>query len=229
MKKIFGLLISATIAFLLAAVIAYAYPGGATATTPSDKGDYPEPSPGTVNVVSGHIYQSNLSTEQPTYHWAGIYGNVSGKLVLGDSNSKKMFEWDANATYVFFKNSSTINWGSLSNASCTDVENAFNFLNATGVSDDCEHTLTTTRDPGFKSFPDIGSTVAGQTYDNSTALYWWTLAVKDGSDIVFAGEVVPAHHAAYNGDSAMYQVILPENGNNGDTTATTYYVWVELY
>jgi len=233
MKKIFGLLSSAILATLLAiAVVAYAAPGGATVSTPDDKGVYPEPSPGNINVVSGHIYKSDLTTEQPTYHWAGIYGNVSGKLILGDSDSNKMFEWDANATYVFFDNDNTVsNWNGLSAATCSDVHGAFNFL--VGASDDCTRTFTITNyDPSFKSIQDsISSTIAVKTYDGETPQdqYWETFVVKDGTDVMFVGKVVPGHHTAYNGEDARYQVILPENGNNGDTTATTYYVWVELY
>jgi len=204
-------------------------PGGATIQYSVTSGPYPAPSPGNVPVWAGNISLVNVTTEQSTYHWAGVYGNATGTLVLGDSGSNKMYEWSAKANYVFFDDESTINWDNLDTATCSDVETSFNFLS--GASDDCDSTLTTTHDPSFKAITDIGATVAGQTYDSSGSGYWWTLAIKDNTagDVIFVGEVDNNYHSAYNGDTVNYQVILPENGEGGNTTATTYYIWIELY
>ena len=212
-------------------VLAVTPAGGSVQGTAADQGAYPSSSGGTIDVEAGNIYLANVTGEQSTYHWAGVYGNATGTLVLGDSSTPphKMYEWPANATYVFFDDDSTINWDNLDTATCSDVETSFNFLS--GASDDCDSTLTTTHDPSFKAITDIGATVAGQTYDSSGSGYWWTLAIKDNTaeDVIFVGEVDNNYHSAYNGDTVNYQVILPENGENGDTGTTTYYIWIELY
>lgn len=212
---------------------AYAAPGGATLNpaTPNDNGVYPSPSAGTVDITSGHIYQTNLTTEMSTYHWAGIYGNASGTLVLGDTSSNKMFEWDAKASYVFFDDDNTVSWDNLDAATCTQVEGNFTFLQGT-ISDSCDETFTGTGDPAFKSIADnVANTIAANTYDSSATANWVTYALSDTSnaDIVFAAEVKATADDAYDGTYSNYQVILPENGNNNDSNPTTYYVWIELY
>ena len=203
--------------------------GGSVVGTATDQGAYSGTSAGTIDVVSGHIYEANVTGEQSTYHWTGVYGNAAGNLILGDSSSEVMYNWTATATYVFFDDDSTVNWNTLATATCTDVESSFSFLS--GASDNCANTFTTTHDPSFKSIQDIAATSAVQTYDDTGAGYWWTLAVKDSTagDVLFAAEVDTSGHNSYNGVSSNYQVILPENGELGDTTATTYYIWIELY
>ncbi|HIQ49782.1 MAG TPA: hypothetical protein EYH56_01160, partial [Nanoarchaeota archaeon] len=91
-----------------------AVPGGASIVgTAQDKGEFPAPSAGQVDVDAGNITLVNITTEQSTYHWAGIYGNATGKLVLGDAQSNRMYEWVAKAKYVYFDDDETISWGSL--------------------------------------------------------------------------------------------------------------------
>ena len=52
--------------------------------------------------------------------------------------------------------------------------------------------------------------------------------VEDGTgNLVWAGEVV-AGGTDYEGSTADYQIIIPEDGTAGDQTADTYYLWVEL-
>lgn len=220
---------------LLAVVIAAtpgvlaATPGGATITS-ADKGEYPGPSTvGSLTVESGNIYNANVSTEQSTYHWAGVYGNATGKLVLGDSSSNKMYEWSAVAKYVYFDDDNSITWGNLQIVTCGNVEGVYTFLS--GASDDCDSTFTTTRNYDSSVTSDsVSGAIAAQTYDDGSTAYWYTIALGDGgtSDIVFVGEADSAGHNAYNGAFSNYQVILPEDGSNGDTTTTTYYVWIEL-
>ena len=218
-------------AVLMALPVAMAAePGGATIVgTPQDKGAFPSPSPGSVSVYAGNIYLANVSTEQSTYHWAGIYGNATGTLVLGDSLGSRMYEWAAKASYVFFDDDTTVNWNSLDNATCTDVETIYTFL--TGASDSCANTFTNTGATSFKSIANVQSTIYALTYDNTKALVWKTYAIKDtgNNDVIFAAETNNAPGTAYDGSAANYQVILPENGENADANPTTYYIWIELY
>ena len=229
-KILLNLLVVALAVAMVTPAVMAATPGGASVVgSVTDKGEYPGSTANSVNIESGNIYLVNLTAEQSTYHWAGIYGNATGKLVLGDSSTAKMYEWDAVATYVFFDDDNTVDWSNISTATCTDVEGSYGFL--TGASDDCSHTLTTTHDPTFHSIADIAATAAGQSYDDTAAAYWWTLAVKDGTngDVLFVGEVDNSGHAGYDGTVVNYQTMLPEDGSNGDTTATPFYVWIELY
>ncbi len=203
--------------------------GGSVVGSAQDNGEYPSSAAGTVNVTSGHVYLANVTAEQSTYHWAGVYGNATGKLVLGDSSSNKMYEWDAVAKYIYFDDDNSITWGSLQLVSCSDVEGVYTYLS--GASDSCTNTFTGTNNYDSTVTSDsVANAITAQTYDDSSTAYWKTMALGDGgtSDIVFVAEADSAYHGAYDGTVANYQVILPEDGSNGDTTATTYYIWVEL-
>ncbi len=207
-----------------------ATPGGASIVgTVTDNGEYPSSTVGTIDVDSGNIYLANLTAEQSTYHWAGVYGNATGKLILGDSSSNKMYEWDAVAKYVYFDDDNSITWGSLQAVTCSDVEGVYGFLS--GASDSCSNTFTGTNNYDSAVTSDaVTGAITAQTYDGTSTAYWKTMAIGDGgtTDIVFVAEADSAYHSAYDGTVANYQVILPEDGSNGDTTTTTYYMWIEL-
>jgi len=230
MKESFLKVLVALISALLAVPVTVlaAVPGGATVTGSVTYEQYTT-SPSSINVYAGNITEANITAEQSTYHWAGIYGNASGYLVLGDSNGYKMYRWAAQAKYVYFDDDSIINWGNFGNTSCAQIETQYAFL--AGASDDCAHTFTTYRDFSSVATGDVvGSALAAQTYDGSGSPFWYTIALNDtvANDVVFVGEVSTG--TAYNGATfANYQVILPEDGSNGDTTPTPYYVWIELY
>ncbi len=230
MKESFLKVLVALISALLAvpAAVLAAVPGGATVTSSTTHNQYYIP-PSTINVYAGNITEANITTEQSTYHWAGIYGNASGYLVLGDSSGYKMYRWVAKAKYVYFDNESVINWGSLNATDCGTIDALYPFLS--GASDDCAYTFTTTASFYSPATGDnVASTIAAQTYDGTGTPYWYTIALNDtvAKNVVFVGEVSTG--TAYNGATfANYQVILPEDGSNGDTTPTPYYVWIELY
>ncbi len=228
MNKI-ALLATLVAIFVLPLAMA-AEPGGATVQTNADQGVYPASSAGSVNVNAGHTYLTNLSAEQSTYHWAGLFGNVTGKIVLGDTSSFKMFEWDAIGQWVYASIASALTWtGTWDAATCSDVESAFSFL--TGASDDCAHTFTATDNFNSEATgQSASSTIEAQTYDNTTTAYWNTMVVKDGAatpNLVFVAPVETGHKS-FNNQTVQYQMILPENGGNGDTSPTQYYLWVEL-
>ena len=234
MKDAFLKIWVAITAFLVAAVPIgmAATPGGASVTSSTDLGEYPSGTPSSISVEAGNITQAIISAQQSTYHWTGIYGNATGTLVLGDASSNKMYTWTATASYVFFDDDSTINWGTIDNATCTDVGTSFSFVaDSTGASDSCSNTFNETGATNFKSIGNVLNTVYAMTYDNTGARVWITYAVKDttANDVFFAAKTDNTPGTAYDGTAANYQAILPENGENGDTTATPYYIWIELF
>ncbi|MEM5868615.1 MAG: hypothetical protein QXL09_01540, partial [Candidatus Aenigmatarchaeota archaeon] len=99
-NKIFILV--ATILLAFGSIGFAAVPGSATISG-SGNSTYTPPTPGSIGVQAGYIYPRSLETTMSTYHWAGIYGNATGKLVLAsgtEGNYKYMYNWTARATYV---------------------------------------------------------------------------------------------------------------------------------
>ncbi len=208
------------IAFSLAAT-----PGEAFISNATDLGEYILQSPDTVTAEAGNISQANLDANMSTFRWAGLVGNVSGSIVLGDANEDVMFEWDAVGNLVYASQSATINWPALADADKAAVVAEYSYL-VDGTSDAYNNTFGSIGIIGSNIFTTILSDFA-YTKDSFGLDVWRTFSLTDGSAIIFAGEVLQGF-ASYSGADIGFQMILPEDGTAGDETPQSYNLWVEL-
>ncbi len=218
MKKIFFVL---AILVLLVLPFARAAQPGAATTSSADKGNYTGGTAGTASVISGHVYHVDLNGTQGTYKWVGIYGNVSGTIVLADSNNKQFYNWTGATGVLVYASDGTINWNGLSDEDGTNMPSYL-----TSGTDDYTSTFT-------GASTDIGSKIYTISSDYATpfptASNFSVYSLKDGSgNLVWAGKVLSPAKPTYDGDSADFEMLLPENGTSNDNTATTYNFWVEL-
>ncbi|MDK2849826.1 MAG: hypothetical protein PWP03_805 [Candidatus Woesearchaeota archaeon] len=228
MKKHLILLVVAVLLILPYYALAVT-PGGAQITDNGETG-YTERSPDSVNVTAGFIRSADLYAEMSTYRWAGLFGNVSGTIVLASGSglsADKMFQWSANASVVFASEASSVAWSSLTNVNETQVLANYSFLGSGSDNYNATFNNVGTLNTNTVLGGSINANFAN-TLDNESNAFWKTFILGDGSNIVFAGVVEPAGHASFNSSIVQYQMILPEDGSNGDTTATAYNIWVEL-
>jgi len=219
MKKGFILLI----ALLLSVTVAIAVdPAGSSVDDIATYGPIPSPNAGNTSVNAGSIQETNLTTIMSTTKWAGIFGNVSGKIQLGDDISNIMFDWDAKGNIVYVSEN-TPTWSNLSNTTASALDGNYSYL-ITATSEKAINTFT-------GSFENIGSnlfninTTYASTNGPNTSIYWKTYALTDGSNFVFAGKV-QEDTKNFRNQTVDFQMIVPEDGLN--STATIYSVWVEL-
>jgi|GEM_PF-1746451 len=181
----------------------------------------------TVTTEGGNVTNANLSTQQSTDEFAGIYGQTDGSLVLGSNNNNDvLYNWSATADYVFASNGS-VTWSNLSDSNASNVDNYF------GIPEGADDAEATYDEPTRQSI-----TLDGQSYEGDAALTfnstgegdWTTLTLEDNSSAtgqpdlpVFAGEVGEGSDA-FNGDAADYQLIVPAS----DSTTTSYSMYLEL-
>lgn len=224
MKRIVILAI-AVLALALSMSFAFAAePGAAVNGTVTDEGVYLLENPDSINVTDGHIYSVDLDTNMSTMKWAGITGNVTGNIVLGDDDEEVLYTWTAAGLLVYASEDAAPTWASLADANAAAVEGVYSHVNAGSDS----YALTFTG-----GVEDIGSEIFNLTsdhaltYDNGETGTWKTYSLTDGADIVFAG-LVSEDGTNYKGDTADYQMILPEDGTAQDATATEYNLWIEL-
>lgn len=215
-----------TAAIVLAAILIPTYagtPSGAQNTTWEDLGSWTPASPGSVNVISNHVYKSNMEATMATYHWAGIYGNASGTIQLGDDENNSMVAWTADGRYLYFNNDNSVNWSALGAAISDDVSDEYIFL--LNGSDCADNAFNETVEWSSSILPAINTTAA-PTIGTSP---WYTLALKEASsDVIFVGEIETPARPSFDGTPSNYQILLPENGDGGDANPTGYYVWMEL-
>ncbi|MFH1306574.1 MAG: hypothetical protein ABIH83_02875 [Candidatus Micrarchaeota archaeon] len=203
-----------------------------SAGTPVTLGDQ---TAGTVSAWGGNITRVNLTINSSTLHWQGFYGTISGTLTLAGGNSTLRL-WNAsNITgQIYVSRDSNVNFTGINatSANLSQVDSAFSFLG--GASDSAPNTGTDSANSAFS----IGQyRVYANTYPkiltrNSTGSSVWEQVVLrhstdgDSEDFVFVG-LVNSSGVAYNGDSAHFQLIVPEDAA-GDASATTYYFYGEL-
>ncbi len=204
-------------------------PGGAQIMDHGEN-SYVERTADSVDVHAGAIRNADLYAQMSTYRWAGLFGNVSGKIVLASGSglsADKMFEWAANGSIVFASEGNSINWISLRGANETEMLSNYSFLGTGADNYNVTFIYNDTLETNTVAGGEIDANYA-LTKDNETTDYWKTFALTDGNYIVFAGVVDSDGHPSYNGTLSQFQMILPEDGTNGDVTATAYNIWVEL-
>lgn len=233
MKKIAILMILA-LAISLYAVTADVSPGRATFTE-TDEGQYAVTAGDTLQATGGNIFTADIDSNVSTVRWAGITGNVSGNLVLGDVNNNSLYVWSGTESlYVYAtENTQTIDWaGGLSAAASGSVTTQFTWLaTSASVNDDYLDTFTTTT--GTLSSNIFGSiaTVPNMFSEDGAgaSATWETMALEDsGNQVVFAGTVVDAGAQNYKDVASQFQMIIPELGGQGNEGATDWDLWIEL-
>ena len=181
----------------------------------------------TVTTDGGNVTNANLSTQQSTDEFAGIYGQTDGSLVLGsNTNDDVLYNWSATADYVFASNGS-VEWSNLSDSNASNVDNYF------GIPDGADDAGQTYDEPGTENIVLNGETLNGDhalTYNSTGEGDWSTVVLEDNSSAtgqpdlpVFAG-IVGEGSDAFNGDAADYQLIVPAS----DGTTTSYNMYLEL-
>lgn len=213
------------IALLTTAVLAVsaAEPGGTTIISNLSLGSLPDTPPSTINVSAGNITQVSLSVQQSTFRWVGLLGNVTGSIILGDSTSETFYTWSARGNLVYAATSPSVLWANLSDANNTEVIGVAAYLGG-GANDAYNNTFIDSPENIGSQLFTISSDYA--LTDSANATSWKTYSLWDDTTLVWAGKVVE-NGTSYRNTTVDYQMIIPEDGTGGDTTPTTYYLWVE--
>lgn len=200
-----------------------AEPGGTTIIANTSLGSLPDTAPDSINVTAGNITSVNLDVQQSTFRWVGLLGNVTGSIVLGDSASSVFYSWSARGNLVYAAQSASIAWENLSDANNAEVIGVAAFLGG-GVNDAYNATFIDSPESIDSDIFTISSDYA--ITDTANATVWKTYSLWDDTTLVWAGKVVE-NGTSYRNTTVDYQMIIPEDGTGGDTTPTTYYLWVE--
>ncbi|MBR9676090.1 hypothetical protein GOV05_03720, partial [Candidatus Woesearchaeota archaeon] len=190
-----------------------------------------------TNAIAGNVTYMNLDATSITNVWQGYYGNITGTVVLANSNNQTMYDWSVSTATgeVFASNSSDIAWASIGCASVaqanteedglgiaeTDVD-GFNetFSNSTA------HNQFIVAARTFTS----GNCLAASLHNGSEqkeANLFTNVLLSDGTDIVYTA-LMNNDQTGFDDATHDFQLIVAENGQLGDTTATAFYFWVEL-
>ena len=199
-----------------------------------------------VKAQAGNVSELSINATTITQGWQGYYGNITGTIVLDDALNNSMYTWDLADPEgeIYASRNNSINWSS-GNIICGDIthiqteESNLNFNLGTGQDvDGINETFNETTHPAFNvsstgfTADQCGFTVStysddsyGPRYFNETLLYsnsdggliYTALIVQGGADGFKTGN-----------DNYDFQMLVAEDGHQGDTSTTDYYFYVEI-
>ena len=193
-----------------------------------------------MTALAGNVTELYVSANGITQTWQGYFGNVSGKIVLGDANNNTFYDWNAaNPVGEIYatRSSSTPTWSSIKCANVTNVnaEDAALGTNQSVAADSVNNTFLNTTT--FNSF------YVGSIYIDSTSGCYATkmynasqqksssdfaeVLLSDNTNLVYTAII---DHGATGFDSRThdFEMLVGENGHNGDIAVTPYYFYLEL-
>ncbi|MFT4892545.1 MAG: hypothetical protein ACI8Z7_000325 [Candidatus Nanohaloarchaea archaeon] len=174
-----------------------------------------------VSTDSGALTSIDVFVADPADIWTGVYGQVSGSQAVGSTNP--LYEWDSGeARYIYFSQNQIDFQTDWEAGNISMMEENYPFIvNSTA---DANKTFNSSMQVDSIYHSQVLDVPAVYTKNSSGSSVWGTGYISDGSNGFFAGEV--REGAGFDGSDINYQVMLPENGNDG--SPSSYQVWVEL-
>ena len=234
-KEILAVMLLLTVA-LGAAFAAAADPVGPDTITPTSKGRRANSAAQNLSAYAGNVTELIISSTTVTDVWQGYFGNISGTVVLDDANNKSMYAWqDLSPSGEIFavRTSNAVTWASIECAdlpAITAEETALNIadLEKDGINETFNKTSTT--DIYVGSQPVADCTFSQFLYENDAAATqsnFEELLLHDGTYMVYTA-IINQDKTGYDNAAHDFQLMVPEDGHNGDTATTNYYFYVEL-
>ncbi|MBN1157159.1 hypothetical protein JXA85_06050 [Candidatus Woesearchaeota archaeon] len=208
----------------------------------------PEDSEQTVAAGAGNVTELEIGGSQYSNRWSGVYGNVSGSIVLKDANNYTMYSWDELLNpkgEIYASNSTVSSW---SKVKCMNLSTALRGFNCTGQEEDCiniteiegffgmgandpdgvDETFNQSKDINVGSI-NLTNCPATNLYVNETAQYTlWNqtlLTINNTEYIIFATQL-ENDEFGYDEKQWDYQLLVGDNGD--DELTTTYYIYTEI-
>jgi hypothetical protein len=199
---------------------------------------------GQADLIGGNVSNYNISGEQTTTRWAGIYGTATGSLVLGSNetgSSGVFYEWgDASVDNVYINSFDSPNWGNLTPGSPDNVTTAYDMIDS-NYTDNATATYSVSREYEIGNTTNTYNLPTAETNAQSSSRDFDTGIIQDvdnedipandssqTNDPFFVAEV-NTDADAFNGERSDYQAIVPAAiSDDPQDGSTTYDLYVEL-
>jgi hypothetical protein len=191
-----------------------------------------------VNISGGYISAFNLTAETQNSRWKAFVGNVFGSFTLQDASGNEIYDWSiatiaGNVFATRYSGASDIEWSSIGCATSTQVNSEDAYLSHTGG----DNISSTFIEGGTHQPFNVGGTAIGSnscftlnTY-NSTGSQdssFEEIILADGDDDIVFATNIEDDATGFDGNAYDFQMIVPENGSASWSSATPYYMYVEL-
>jgi hypothetical protein len=239
LKNFLGNIFGMLLIFVLAIHFVVATPTGISGVTPGASSRMSVSSAANISAIAGNVSEIDFSVTSVTNTWQGYYGDISGQVVLGNSANQTMYNWTAaspNGEIYATRDSGTIEWATIDCANQTELNAEDTALGVVQASASDAVNDTFISNAAFTSFY-VGTTQISQgascfatTLNDETGAPssdFQEVLLHDGTSIIYTAVI---HQDATGFDTAAhdFQMLVGEDGHDGDVDTTPYYFYVEL-
>jgi hypothetical protein len=192
------------------------------------------------SVPGGYVATMNITSTSQNPRWKAFVGQVEGTFTLDDSTGSTIYDWSTTATggeVYATRNATTILWGSVQCANTTLMEFENGEMSHSNADDNITATFNgTTHDEFFvgsvnittDTCPTLNTYIGNSTQDVSFEEIVLTDSSVDTSGNLIYVTIMEDDVTGFDGADYDFQMIVPENGGDGFTGSTAYYLYVEL-
>jgi hypothetical protein len=225
---------------VMSAFTVIAAPSGPSSYQVLGSSSFPAAGAANISAIAGNVSELNFEANTSTSTWQGYFGNVTGTVVLGNANNKTMYNWNlaSPAGQIYATRLATVpTWSSIQCASSVQVndEDAELGVNQSRDQDSVNNTFLNT--VSFDSFYVGNVSIAPSPSCYATNLNgasgtpsssFAEVLLHDSNELIYTA-LITTPTAGFDGLEHQFQMLVGENGHNGNTAATPYYFYLELH
>jgi len=228
------------IVLVLSISIVVAAPTGPSSTTNLGSSRYSTSAAANISAVAGNVTELNFVANTVTQTWQGYYGNVTGKILLGNLNNQSMYDWNLTSPSGQIYATRVIavpSWTNIRCANQTEINTEDTTLGVNASVDQDAVNRTFLNTTSFSAFYVGGVNIntsqncrAVQLYNSSgiSAANFGEVLLSDTSNMIYTG-LISNPALGFDNRSHQFEMIVGENGHLGDSTVTPYYFYLELH
>ena len=199
-----------------------------------------------VEAIAGNLTQLSITGITQTKSWQGFFGNVSGTITLEDASGNRFYDWTAANPQgqVYATVNSTISWSTVACApTLTDSTFTTNWHTFYGMNNNDYDSINATFNATSHPTIYVGSTTltgcpTAHTHVNGASQsddFPSLLLTSDSASTLIFTAILESREAGVRGsktgfDGGLYdfQLLVAEDGSQGNTDTTTYFFYVEM-
>jgi hypothetical protein len=189
------------------------------------------------NISGGYIAALNLTANIQDTRWKAFVGWVNGRFSLSDQGGSTIYDWTLSTTtgrVYSTRNSTAIQWATIVCANrttslLTENTNMFHTSSTDNITKTFQYGTHNSfwvagTNIGANTCPTLNTYIGNVTQDTS----FEEMALYDNTSSIIYATRLENKLAGYDSQAYDFQMLVPENGSQGFTGATAYYLYVEL-
>jgi hypothetical protein len=185
---------------------------------------------------AGNTSELKVNATIITTSWQGYYGNIQGEIVLDDADGSSMYDWTISTPEgeIYASRASDVNFATINCSTQSNVNTEEIALNMQATdADSVNSTFNATTHSAFS----VGSvnitanscrTCNLYVSDSPQSTNFFEVLLSDGASNMVYTSLIDADQTGFDDGTYDFEMIVGENGKNGDTTPTEYYFFIEI-